>query len=230
VPPQHGAWAMLLLPYLAAVLVVGARWPHLPLLGAWLGGYLLSYYASQAVKTRRPGRFRAQLVTYAVVTAPLAALVVAVRPAVLWYAPAFAALLAVNAVYAWRRRERALGNDIALVGLSSLMIPVVATAAGVSPAAVVHVLVAVPAYSLGTVLHVKSMIRERGNRAYRWASVAYHLAAVPVAAWISLPLGAVFTLLLVRAWVLPRWGASPLRLGVLEIVLTLCVLAAVVAA
>src|SRR5690606_20331684 len=106
-----------------AVLVVGARWPHLPLLGAWLGGYLLSYYAGQAVKTRRPGRFRAQLVTYTAVTVPLAAAVVVARPAVLWYAPAFAALLAVNAVYAWRRRDRALGNDIALVALSSLMIP-----------------------------------------------------------------------------------------------------------
>src|SRR5690606_8040581 len=126
--------------------------------------------------------------------------------------------------------ERALGNDIALVGLSSLMIPVVATAAGVSPAAVVHVLVAVPAYSLGTVLHVKSMIRERGNRAYRWASVAYHLAAVPVAAWISLPLGAVSARLLVGGWVLPGWGASPRRLGVLESVLPLCGRAAVAAA
>ncbi|HEY8453677.1 MAG: YwiC-like family protein [Micromonosporaceae bacterium] len=228
-PPQHGAWAMLLLPYLAAVLVVGARWPHLPLLGAWLGGYLVSYYASQAVKTRRPGRFRAQLVAYAAVTAPLAAVVVAARPDVLWYAPAFAALLAVTVAYAWRRRERALGNDLALVALSSLMIPVAATVAGASPSAVGHVLVAVPAYFLGTVFHVKSMIRERGNPVYRWASVTYHLAAVPVAAWISLPLGAVFTLLLVRAWVLPRWGASPLRLGVLEIVLSLCVLAAVVA-
>jgi hypothetical protein len=38
VPPQHGAWAMLLLPYVAAVAITGLRWPHVPLLGAWLAG------------------------------------------------------------------------------------------------------------------------------------------------------------------------------------------------
>ena len=43
-PPQHGAWAMLLLPYIAAVCVTGPAWPQLPLLGAWLVGYLFSSY------------------------------------------------------------------------------------------------------------------------------------------------------------------------------------------
>ena len=68
IPPQHGAWAMLLVPWLAGVLTAGFRWVHLPLLGAWLAGYLASYYVFQAVKTRRLNRFRAQLVAYAVPT------------------------------------------------------------------------------------------------------------------------------------------------------------------
>jgi hypothetical protein len=33
---------------------------HLPLLAAWMAGYLGSYYALQAVKTRRLRRFRVQ--------------------------------------------------------------------------------------------------------------------------------------------------------------------------
>lgn len=226
-PPQHGAWAMLLLPLAASVLVTGADWPHLPLGAAWLAGYLLSYYAMQAVKTRRPGRFRDQLLLYGAVTAPLAGAVVATRPGVLWFAPAYAALLAVNLWYAWRRRERALGNDLALVAQSCLMVFVAAAVAGVPPGPVAGVFVAVLAYFTGTVLYVKSMIRERGNPTYLRASVAYHLLALGVAAWISPPLGAVFGVLLVRAWVLPGRGLAPKQVGVGEIILSLAVLAAI---
>lgn len=64
IPPQHGAWAMLLVPWLTGVLVAGFHWAHLPLFGAWLAGYLLSYYALQAIKTRRLSRFRPQLLLY----------------------------------------------------------------------------------------------------------------------------------------------------------------------
>lgn len=229
VPPQHGAWAMLLLPLLATVPVTGAGWLHLPLLGAWLAGYLLSYYAMQAIKTRRPDRFREQLLIYGAVTVPLAGVVVAARPEVLWFAPAYAGLLAVNLWYAWRRRERALGNDLALVAQSCLMVFVAAAVAGVAPAAVVDVFMAVLAYLTGTVLYVKTMIRERGSVAYRRASVAFHLVALVVAAWVSLPLGAVFAVLLLRAWLLPGRGLRPKQVGVGEIVLSVAVLAAIVA-
>lgn len=104
-PPQHGAWAMLLLPYAVGVVLVGPHWPQVPLLGAWLAGYLLSYYAFQAIKSRRPRRFADQLLAYGLVTTPLALIVLFARPTVLWYAPVYAVLLTVNAGYAWRRRS-----------------------------------------------------------------------------------------------------------------------------
>jgi hypothetical protein len=217
VPPQHGAWAMLLLPWLASVTVTGFSWPHLPLLGAWLAGYLLSYYALQAVKTRRPSRFRSQLLLYGAATAPLALLVVAVRPQVLWFAPAYAVLLAVNVAYAWRRRERTLANDIASVVQSCLIVFVAAAIADVPIRSMVEVFFAVLAYFTGTVLYVKTMIRERDNVAYRRASIAYHVLALGAAAWLSLPLAAVFALLLARAWALPGRRLSPKHVGLLEI-------------
>ena len=79
-PPQHGAWAMLAVPYLAGLFTAGYRWPDLPLLGAWIAGYLLSYYLFQTVKSRRPSRYRDQLVLYSAMATPLAALVITVRP------------------------------------------------------------------------------------------------------------------------------------------------------
>lgn len=216
-PPQHGAWAMLAVPYLAGVLVAGWRWPVAPLAGAWLAGYLLSYFVFQAVKSRRPRRYRTQITLYAVLALPLAAVVVAARPTVLWYAPAYAVLWGINAWYARRRRERALLNDLASVVQSCLIVFVVATITGTDPVAVAGVFAACLAYFAGTALFVKTMIRERGDPAYRRWSVGYHAAVLPLAAWLSPLLGALFAWLLVRAWWLPGRRLAPKHVGMIEI-------------
>ncbi|WP_213451834.1 YwiC-like family protein [Rhizomonospora bruguierae] len=229
IPPQHGAWAMLLLPWLAGVLTAGFRWPHLPLLVAWLTGYLFSYYLLLAVKTRRPGRVRAQLAVYGVPTALLGGLVLVARPHLLWYAPLYALLLAVNAGYAARRDERALLNDVASVVQSCLMVFVCAAVADVPPADVAVTFAALLAYFTGTVLYVKTMIRERGNVGYRRASVAFHLVAAAALLWLAPIVGAVFLLLLVRAWALPGRRLKPVHIGVIEIGASLLVLLATVA-
>jgi hypothetical protein len=226
-PPQHGAWAMLLLPWLAGVLTAGFRWLQLPLLLAWLTGYLLSYYLFLAVKTRRPGRVRAQLLVYAAPTVLVGGLVLALRPDLLWYAPAYALLLAINVGYAARRNERSLLNDLAAVLQSCLMVFVCATVAAVPPVGAVVAFVLVTAYFTGTVLHVKTMIRERGNARYRWASIGYHLAAFVGMLWIGPVAVGVFALLLLRASVLPGRRITPVRIGVIEIAASLLVLLAV---
>ncbi|WP_432842842.1 YwiC-like family protein [Dactylosporangium sp. CA-092794] len=217
VPPQHGAWAMLTVPYVAGLLAAGYRWPDLPLLVAWLAGYLLSYFVFQALKSRRPGRYRAQLLLYAGIAAPAAALVVAARPAVLWYAPAYAILFGVNAWYAWRRRERATLNGLVSVAQSCLIALVVATVAARPPARALDTFLLCLAYFAGTVLYVKTMIRERGSAAHRRWSIAYHALALAGAARLGPWAAGLFALLLLRAAVLPGRGWPPIRVGLLEI-------------
>jgi hypothetical protein len=220
---------MLIVPWLAGVLTAGFHWAHLPLLGAWLAGYLLSYYALQAVKTRRLSRFRPQLLLYGTITATLGLVVVLARPQVLAYAPAYAVLLALNIAYARRRRERALLNDLTSVVQSCLMVFVAATVAEAGIGQVVPAFTAILLYFTGTVLYVKTMIRERGNASYRRASVVYHVLALGAAALLSIPIAAVFVLLLVRAAVLPRYRLTPKHVGIVEIVASTLVLSTAVA-
>lgn len=224
IPRQHGAWAMLLVPWLAGVLTAGFRWPDLPLLGAWIAGYLLSYYLLQAVKTRRPGRVRAQLWTYATPTVLLGGLVLALRPQLLWYAPGYAFLLAINVAYAARRNERALLNDLSSVAQSCLMVLVCATVADMPPGHALPAFLAVTAYFTGTVLYVKTMIRERGSASYYRASVGYHLGILAVAAWLREPVAVLFALLLARAVAFPKRRMTPKQVGVIEIVASLLLL------
>jgi YwiC-like protein len=224
-PPQHGAWAMLAVPYLAGLVAAGWRWPDAPLAGAWLAGYPLSYFAFQAVKSRRPGRYRAQLLLYGALAVPLALVVVAARPETLWYAPVYAALVAVNAWYAWRRRERALVNDYASVLQSCLVVLVVGAIAGRSLAHMLEVFLLCLAYFGGTVLYVKTQIRERRSRAYRIASIGYHVLALAAVAWLGVWAAALFVVLLIRAAVLPGRGWSPKRVGLIEIAHSVLLLA-----
>lgn len=226
-PPQHGAWAMLAVPFAAGLVAAGYRWLDLPLLAAWLAGYLLSYYALLAVKSRRPARYRAQLLLYGALTAVPAAIVLSARPRLLWYAPAYAALAGVNAWYAWRRDERALLNDVASVAQSCLMVFVVATVAAVAPRAVWGAFLACLAYFLGTVLYVKTMIRERDNVPFRRWSIGYHLLALAVTAWLSPWFAALFAWLAARSALFPRLRLAPLRVGLVELANCVLLLACV---
>ena len=216
-PPQHGAWAMLVVPYLLGVLSAGWSWLQLPLLVAWLGGYLLSYYLFLAMKTRRLARVRPQLLVYSAITVPAAVVVLLGRPELLGYAPVYAVLFGINAWYAWRRSDRALVNDLASVVESCLMVLVAAGAAGVRPDAVLGPFLVALLYFTGTVLYVKTMIRERGERRYLVASIGYHAAAVVPAALLAWPLAVPFGWLLARAAWLPRRQLTPKQVGLVEL-------------
>jgi YwiC-like protein len=221
---------MLAVPFLVGVACSRPVWVDVPLLVAWLAGYLLSYYALLAVKTGRPGRVAAPLRLYAALCVPAAALVATARPAVWAFAPAFAVLLAVNAWYARRRADRALVNDLVSVAESCLMVPLAAVVAGRSAGGVVLPAAVVFCYFAGSVLYVKTMIRNRGERGYLVASVAVHLVLAAAVAAASWPLGVLFCWLAVRAawwpW-LPAGRMTPMRVGLIEGVHCLALLVAV---
>jgi hypothetical protein len=216
-PPQHGAWAMLLLPFLVGVACAGPVWLDVPLLLAWLGAYLLSYYALLVVKLRRIGRLAPQLALYGGITLPAALFVIVLRPRVLVFAPAFAVLLAVNAVFARRHADRSLAGGLASVLQGCLMVPVTAVVSGTELAPSVRPTLVLLAYFVGTLLYVKTMIRNRGETGYLRTSIGFHALAAAGAGLLAWPLALPFGWLLVRAAWLPHRSLTPKQVGMIEV-------------
>lgn len=237
IPDQHGAWAMVTLPLLAGVWLSGPRPVHLALAATWLLGYLAFYAAGRWVRSRRV-RERAPALVYTAASLPFAGLTLLLAPHLLRWVPAFLPLLIASLWLTARGRERGLANDAITVVAAGLMTPVAFDAGDGQWWAGAWVATALlTGYFLGTVLYVKTMIRERGRTAYVAASVLYHaLAAMVVtvlttAGWQHAWSIAVWLLLLLRAaagpWVNARRDRPlrPVVVGVAEIVASLLVLA-----
>lgn len=217
---------MLLLPYLAG-LRFGLDWWQVPLLVGWLTGWLASHHFLVWVKTGRWSRVQAQVLTFGAASAAMLVPLAIARPAVMWFAPLFAALVGVNVWLTRIGQERSTANGIASVTMASQMALIVPLTAGVDWRPAIPLAIITWVYLVGTVLYVKSMIREHGSRPHYWVSVTYHAAILVGCAWWNPWLAIPFSLLLLRATVLPRRGRmkAPV-IGAVETVLAVAVLIA----
>ena len=249
VPKQHGAWAMLVVPYLAGLLVRvhdGAGVPAFayPLFGFWLAGYFAFNAASTWLKAApaRRGRLGRPLLVCAAVSAAFGLVTLWLAGwTVLAWVPVYACLLVPALWLASRRRERATIGGLLTTAAASLLVLVVGWTSPlglpwgsplVTDAAACAALVF--GYFGGTVLYVKSNIRERGNAQFARVSVGWHVAWLAIAAlgwasgWASAWWAAFFAVTVARAWAVPRRrpGLRPMQLGLIEIALCVVLLVA----
>lgn len=250
VPKQYGAWPMLIVPLVVGLLIrhhdgAGPAPYALPLGACWLLGYLAFNAVAgwmKAAPSRRP-EFVAPIATYVAASAVFGVITVAMAGwPILGWVPFFAVLLVPALLLIHRRRERATVTGALTLAAASLMTLV---ARFDSPAElswtpmVQHALTVtalVFAYFFGTVLYVKTNIRERRNPAFYTASVAWHAAWTLLAAlgsavtWLSPAWTLLFAALTARAAVVPRlrppW--TPKRIGFIEV--GVCVVIGLIAA
>ncbi len=201
IPRQHGAWALLILPVFAGAWLSGPTWSQFALGAFWLVGYLAYHAAGRWLRSDRRRRDRAPVLVYGSLCAVLGVLTVAVAPQLLPWVPVYAPLLGISLWLTARGRERSLGNDAVTVVAACLMTVVTFDAGdGQEWSSVWEVTVILAAYFLGAVLYVKTMIRERGRRAFVAASIASH-AVLTVAAGAVVLVGS-------RSWWLIAAGAA----------------------
>ncbi|OWA37467.1 hypothetical protein B9G55_05275 [Saccharibacillus sp. O16] len=220
IPNQHGAWAMLLMPFLLGMSAAGAVLVHIPLFLCWLVMYLFSFPVLQWIKTGKKERYLKPSLLYGLMLVPLAATVALSEPKLIGYGALLLILFAIPARYAKAKNERALLNDIvAILLFCSFIYPVVYVGAGSEAdwTQTTQLFLLIGLYFIGTALYVKTVIREKKNPRYYQASITYHVLLIPFAVWLSLPLAAAFSLLLMRAILLPKLKLNVKHTGMVEI-------------
>ncbi len=209
-------------------------------------GYFAFHASSQWLKSApvRRGRYRPAMLAYTALALGVGVIALALGgwPLLHWLPPVVA-LLAPALWLAQHRNERALLGGALTTAAACLTTVILAYR---SPAAVVAdwpeartaLLLAATlfGYFFGTVLHVKSLIRERGNPRIEHASTVWHLgwtaASVPLWGWFpGLIWAAIFAATTIRTVALVRFARSgpvrPLTIGLIEVALSALVLAGV---
>lgn len=202
----------------------------------WLVGYFAFSAAVLALKSppRRRARTYPALITYGVASTALGAATLALRgPSLLWWVPAYAVLLTLALWWAHTKRERSLASGVVMVLASCGVMAILR----ITPAAPLPtptqwaIMAAVATYFVGTVLHVKALIRERNDPSAATRSIGYHsivaalIAGCVALGWLRWP-WIVFGLALVaKAWWMPKARRTALQIGLVEIALSLAILA-----
>lgn len=199
-------------------------WRHVLLVAAWTFGFFFFAVAEKWLKFKFRPRYRPALLTYLALTLVMCAGLVITAPYMAWWALVYAPLVAISFYQARAKKERELvSREVAIVA-AALILAVADNlgtgvawfeSGGVSAKAWLFTFY-LGAYFAGTVPVVKTLIRERGNKAWFVGSIAYHavMALVMVVfAGLGIQTGwqaGVWCLATLRAWYLP---ASAARTG-----------------
>jgi len=220
---------MLAVPLLLGIAATSASVWHLPLAVAAVAGYLAAATAQAWLRARRRTDFVPSLAVYGGIFAVTGLVLVAAFPALLLSAVVVLPAGALVVGGARPGTPRDLVNSLAQTAIALVLVPAAGHLSGAWDATAIIVATAVAAgYLVGTVFVVRSVIRERGNRAFAGLSVGFHLAcALAAAATIAWPYALYFVGLTGRAIALPlverraAGGPRPLRpihVGIVEIV------------
>ena len=220
---------MLAVPLLLGVAASRPSPWQLLLAAAAASGYLASATAQAWLRARRRPSFVPSLLVYGGAFAVLGAVLVVARPALAISVVVVIPAAAVTLAGARPGTRRDLANSLAQVAIALVLVPAAAYASGdAALATVVAATLIAGAYLVGTVLVVRSVIRERGSAAFARLSVGYHaLAFVLATAALPWPFTFVAAGLTARAVALPmlqrrRAGTPrplrPIHVGVTEIV------------
>lgn len=219
-PKQHGAWAMLIIPFWLGVAASDFLWSHIAFFIGWLFLYLATYPMLLLFKKKKISYYTKWTVIYLVPAIILLLVPLLVRPSIVVFGLVMIPFFFINAYFSAKNNERALSNDLsaifvfAIAGLASSYLPngEITTVAMTSFFASVL-------FFIGCTFYVKSMIREKKNLTYKWVSWIYH--TVVIIAWLIVGkwlIAMAFIPSLVRAVYLYGRKITIMQLGIVEII------------
>ncbi|MFJ9288633.1 YwiC-like family protein [Bacillus halotolerans] len=176
IPKQHGAWAMLLIPFCLGMVKGGAVLWHIPLFLGWLFLYLAVYPVTLALKKKQIKPYQKWIISYSFPACSFLLAAVIHKPSFIWLAFSLLPLFLIHVYYARQKNERALLNDFAGVlffctgGLASCWLGT-ETLDGWAW----FIFAQSALFFIGSSFYVKSVIREKNNRVFAYWSWGYHL-------------------------------------------------------
>lgn len=219
-PKQHGAWAMVIIPFWLGAVSGGFLWEHIPFFFGWLLLYLATYPMLLLFK-RKKLRFHAKWALFYLVPAILLLMFpLFERPSVAWFGVMMLPFFTINAFFSSKNKDRALMNDFSAVFAFS--IAGIASAylhAGKITEEALLVFVVSSLFFIGSTFFVKTMIREKRSIHYKWISWCYH--TLVAAAWVVFGqwlIALAFVPSLARAIGFYGKSLTPKQIGIFEII------------
>ncbi|MBV7508537.1 YwiC-like family protein [Bacillus sp. sid0103] len=220
-PKQHGAWAMLIIPYWLGVIDGGFMWKHIPFFIGWLLLYLGTYPLLLLFKRKKIRYYTKWTLFYMIPALMLFLIPLMERPSIIYFGLLMLPFFMINAYYTSKNQDRAFMNDLSAVFAFSM--------AGLASSYLTHGLIDIQTFVfifltsvlffVGCTFYVKTMIREKKNKQFKWISWCYHIVLVlfcfGAGVWI---VALAFIPSLLRAIILYGKPLSPKQIGIYEII------------
>ncbi|WP_284141633.1 YwiC-like family protein [Virgibacillus sp. LDC-1] len=182
-PKQHGAWAMLVIPFWLGVAATRFIWVHIPFFIGWLLLYLATYPILLLFKKRKMPYYTKWAIIYFIPAMAFLLVALMYRPSIIYFGFIMIPFFALNAYFSSQNKERTFTNDfiaILIFAIGGLASAYLAEGTINSEARLSFSLVIL--FFIGTTFYVKSIIRERKNTTFKWFSWIYH--TLIIAGWV----------------------------------------------
>ncbi|MDQ0216625.1 putative membrane protein [Oikeobacillus pervagus] len=220
IPNQHGAWAMLIIPFFLGIIISGGTWLHIPLFIAWFFLYLGTYPLLMNMKKKKK---RPELTRWGIFYLSIAFVMITIVLIYQWrmvyFGLAMLPFFLVNLYFTKKKRERALWNDFSAIlsfcigGMASYYVGSQQVDSQCWMIGGISFL-----FFVGSTFYVKTMIREKKNVVFHRISWGYHIGIVLLFIFLREPfLFLAFFPSLLRAIMMVGRKISTNKIGVLEI-------------
>ncbi|WLR53864.1 YwiC-like family protein [Mesobacillus subterraneus] len=219
-PKQHGAWAMLIIPFWLGAAASEIVWQHIPFFIGWLLLYLGTYPLLLMFKKKKIPYYRKWVLIYMIPALAFLMVPLFTTPTIVTFGFSMIPFFMLNAYFSAKNKDRALLNDLSAIvvfsiaGLASSFLP-----NGEINENALLVFTSSILFFTGSTFYVKTMIREKKNSQFKWISWTYHLL-VPVlwlaAGEVIVAVAAVASL--IRAVAFYGKPLSVMKVGIYEIV------------
>ncbi|QHE53832.1 YwiC-like family protein [Pontibacillus sp. HMF3514] len=220
-PKQHGAWAMLLVPFILGITSSEFSWVHLPLLLGWLGLYLSTYPMLMVFKGKKRDLHLKWTGIYMGIAIIFLVVVLLNEWRMMIFGLFMLPLFLINIYYAKKKKDRAFANDVTAIivfcigGAASYYL-----GAGTLDMKGWSVVSLSFLFFLGSTFYIKTMIREKKNAKFKWYSWIYHVLLIIGVVLItgSFMWGIPFIPSVIRAFVLYGKKLTIMQIGIIEII------------